>query len=234
MPLCLKATAKGRNWCHPGIKGCRSCPHKVGRQSLWNAPGIQSKAQMRLKWCQVLAVVFSLSPHAMLVINISARCCMRRASTWHNMQSSARMQCQHTEREKKQDDVLLQAILGLCLQLQELLTQNKLTQLHLTPWSYTDLHTLELCFGFLQCKAIHSLISGSQLHEVTKPANRYLHIIKPTGTSWKQTFLESWDTHFPSTQQDNCARHKKATHHHQTLWKTLNSSHGSMACKRSR
>lgn len=68
-------------------------PHKAGRQSLWNAPGIQSKAQMRLKWCQVLAVVFSLSPHAMLVINISARCCMRRASTWHNMQSSARMQC---------------------------------------------------------------------------------------------------------------------------------------------
>lgn len=57
-PLCLKATAKGRNQCHPGIKGCCLCPHEAGRQSLCNTPGIQSKAQMRLKWCQVLAVFF--------------------------------------------------------------------------------------------------------------------------------------------------------------------------------
>lgn len=38
---------------------------------------------------------------------------------------------------------------------------------------------------------------GLWLHEVTKTVNKYLHIIKPTGTSWKQTFLESWGTHLP-------------------------------------
>lgn len=93
MHLCLKATAKGRSWCHPGSQRLPFVPAQRGQAEPLEYPRYQNRAQMGLKWCQVLvifAVVFSLSLHAMLSINISAICCAWRASTGHNIQSSQR------------------------------------------------------------------------------------------------------------------------------------------------